>query len=105
MNQAVTIYDAIRMMVKSWDFVPKSVVLNSCIKTNISWSFQINDVKKHIDSSVDRSKRQINGTVFESERILNGQRMSDAKQKGEFNWNCYIHTKILNVVRQKLVLA
>lgn len=38
-NQAIIIYDSVRLVAKEWDLFPKSVVFYSCLKTELLASF------------------------------------------------------------------
>lgn len=82
-NEAVTIYDVVEMMEQARDMVPKSVVLNPWLKTNIMLQFLQNEIKDRKDDTVYRARHLIKVSVFESEHIINAQIVHDAKVDGE----------------------
>lgn len=71
------------MMAQARDMVPKSVVLNAWFKMNILLKFLQKEMKERKDDTVDRARRPIEGTVFESERMKNAQIVHDDKRSGE----------------------
>lgn len=71
MNEAVSTYDAVRLMKEAWDLVPVSVVLNGWLKTGILAPFQnemIRQRKEDVGAQVCSAEKAFESSCFKSER-------------------------------------
>lgn len=62
-TKAVTIYDEVKMLAKDWDMVPRSVILNYWIKTNILPPFLTLGLQEKKDDKIELASRPIKGSV------------------------------------------
>lgn len=83
---AVTTYDAFCMMSKSWNMVPKTVVLNGWLSCKILAPHQVQEIVELRERSVGIVERAVKPQVessLNSEKSVAAQRATEARQCGE----------------------
>ena len=86
LTQLLTIYDAFRMMARAWDEVPKRVVLQSWLKSDVLAPHQIREVRDLLETAKDTVEPAMPtryNTALPSELAANKVRAKCAKRIGE----------------------
>ena len=82
----VTVYDALRLLAKAWDMVPRSFILKSWITTQVIGDHMISDVRQLLEKDMGEvapAKQPLMKSVLSSVALSNRARAAAARVAGK----------------------